>query len=236
MQSARPCRSDSKVSLGENCCELQEIKKFLQYQPTSQSQSVVSQHPPHSEVRPEWFLKSNFQPYKGSHRVLKPHWLLCFVNFELITKPLSLLPRVWLSPRPHQSEPWKSNEKCQNTFCMWKCDKTQIVTNLRKDRLSRMGGGGVPLCSWASSLLGLCTCPGIKRKQQGSPTLLWAYCSLSLRKRHREYLLHKIPSSSCPKCQARTLAMWHLPSRRHVPEVSLFPQNDVGLCLCSHVA
>lgn len=42
-----------KVSLGENCCELQEIKKFLQYQPTSQSQSVVSQHPLDSEVRPE---------------------------------------------------------------------------------------------------------------------------------------------------------------------------------------
>lgn len=52
-QSMHHLRSDSKVSLGENCCELQEIKKFLQYQPTSQSQSVVSQHPLNSEVRPE---------------------------------------------------------------------------------------------------------------------------------------------------------------------------------------
>lgn len=104
----RPCkqpRNDSKVSLGENCWELQEIKKFLQYQPTSQSQSVVSQPLLHSEVRPARFLKSNFQPREGSLGGLKPYLLLCFVNLELITQPLSLLPRVWLSPRPHQSEP-----------------------------------------------------------------------------------------------------------------------------------
>lgn len=97
--------NDSKVSLGENCWELQEIKKFLQYQPTSQSQSVVSQPLLHSEVRPARFLKSNFQPREGSLGGLKPYLLLCFVNLELITLPLSLLPRVWLSPRPHQSEP-----------------------------------------------------------------------------------------------------------------------------------
>ena len=36
---------------------------------------------------------------------------------------------------------------------MWKCIKTQIVTNLRRNWLSRMGGRGIPLFFRTSALL-----------------------------------------------------------------------------------
>lgn len=131
-------QSNSESALGENCSELQEIKKFLQYRPTSQSQSVVSQHPLHSEVSPERVLKSRFQAYKGSHHVLKPYWLLCFVNFDSLLNPCLFHPRVWLPPRLHQSEPEKHNENCWKALYTWKRGETPITLSLSFPELSEM--------------------------------------------------------------------------------------------------
>lgn len=62
----------------KNSCNTNPLLKVNLWYPRVHSTLKSGQHD---------FLKSNFQPYKGSRRVLKPHLLPCFVNFELITEP-----------------------------------------------------------------------------------------------------------------------------------------------------
>lgn len=54
---------------------------------------------------------------------------------------------------------------------MWKCDKTQIVMNLRRNWLSRTGGEGTALLR-VSARLGLCRPPGVKGENRVSPAPL----------------------------------------------------------------
>lgn len=167
---------------------------------------MVSQHPLDSEVRPEWFLKSNFQLYKGSRRVLKPYLLLCFVNFELITKPclLYLVSGSYLALINLSLENLMKNGKTH--FACGNVIKHQLLGTR----------GGISFRGWAgrqatilraSSLLGLCKSPGIKRNKQDFPTLLWAPLFPVFEISHRPCLCHKILNGSCSKSQARRRAL-----------------------------
>lgn len=102
----------------KNSCNTNPLLKVSLWYPTIQLCS---------EAEPEWFLKSNFKSYKGSHCILKPHLLLCFVNFKLISKALSLrymscfetcfICLFLRSPK----------KKIVNIFSREKCDQVEIM-------------------------------------------------------------------------------------------------------------
>lgn len=95
---------------------------------------------------------------------------------------------------------------------MWKCDKTQIVMNLRRNWLSGVGGRGAggmgaQFCSSESAYCCLCKPPEGKRREQALPLHSEPLVSVFEIKPQTYLHLLEIPNNSCPMCPGERLAM-----------------------------